>query len=145
MAKKKEKIQRGGAILERNKVVAKFLHGGYPCNHLPNLFLKPSYIVVNTDPSNKSEKHWIAIAVEKEGCEIFNSFGALQPLRKEFRQFLQKHSRDGYSIFNVQRIQSDFSVTCGIYCVSYVLNRAQRKSMKSFLKQFHKTILKRTI
>lgn len=123
--------------LKKNKKLSKFFTGVYPCNHLPKNIRTPAFIVANTDPSHKRGTHWIAIYISKSGAtEIFNSFGALQPIQDEFRAFLKKNSKNGYTVTNTKRLQSDFSLTCGNYCCMYLYSKACCKDMKYFLGKF---------
>lgn len=123
--------------LKKNKKLSKFFTGVYPCNHLPKNIKTPAFIIVNTDTSDKSGTHWLAIYISESGeSEIFNSFGALQPIQSEFRKFLRKHSKNGYTITNTKRLQSSFSAACGNYCCVYLYFRATGKNMKNFLTLF---------
>lgn len=123
--------------LKNNQKLKKFFTGVYPSDHLPKNIKTPALIIVNTDPSHKSGTHWLAIYISKTGdTEIFNSFGALQPIQSEFRRFLQENSRNGCTIFNNKRIQSDYSLTCGNYCCLYLYYKATGRDMNNFLKLF---------
>lgn len=123
--------------MKKNNKLSKYFTGVYPSNHLPKKINTPAFIVANTDPSHKSGTHWVAIYISKTGeTEIFNSFGALQPIQSEFRKFLQHNSKSGCTVTNTKRLQSDYSLTCGNYCCLYLYSKACGKDMKYFLRKF---------
>lgn len=124
------------ALKERPEI-GKYFYGVFPSDFLPLNVKLPAFLICNTEPSSKRGSHWCAIYINKAGeSEIFNSFGSLQPIQKEFRQFLQKNSPRGYTVSNTKRLQSDYSTNCGNYCCVYLYYKACKKTMWKFLSQF---------
>lgn len=108
--------------------------GVFPCNKLPSSVKKPAFIIANTDPANKPGVHWVAFHIPTKGhAEFFDSFGQ-RPTNRYFTKFLEKNSQK--YIFNNQRLQGDFSSTCGNYCCLYLYYRSIGKSMKQFVNTF---------
>ena len=89
--------------------------GVFPRDKLPNKVSYPAAYVVNTDKSNESGEHWLAIYYDSKGeCTFFDSFGQ-EPKYYGLQTFLEKTSKN--FIINKQQVQSLFSNTCGHYCI----------------------------
>jgi len=84
--------------------------GVYSCDTLPKT--ASGLIVCNTDPYDRPGEHWIAMYVDDECGEYFDSFG--HPPNKVFKDFLNKHCTKW--IFNDRQLQSICSRFCGHYC-----------------------------
>lgn len=129
--------------LKSKPEIANNFYGVYPCDYLPTKIRLPAFLICNSDPARKNGVHWCAIYVSKTGdTEFFNSFGSLQPIQKEFRDFLNANSSKGYTASNTKRLQSDYSMNCGNFCCMYLFYRACNKSMCKFLAQFSNKQLK---
>lgn len=108
--------------------------GVFPCNKLPSKIKKPSFIVANTDPSNKPGEHWVAFYFPTKGhAEFFDSFGQ-PPNKRYFTKFLERHSRK--YVINSHRFQGNFSSTCGNYCCLFLYYRSIGKTLKQFSNNF---------
>jgi hypothetical protein len=92
--------------------------GVYAANHLPTRFNKPAAFILNTENSDVSVGHWVAIYIPRNGSPIyFDSFG-LEPHVKNHISFLKRlHSRVRY---NKKGFQSADTNVCGCYCLYYL-------------------------
>ena len=124
------------ALLKRDKYTRKTFCGVIPINHLPlkKIHRKCSFIV-NTDESSLPGTHWFAIYIPKTGpIEYFDSFGR-QPEEKEVKYFIKINNRR--VIYNSKLLQSSESITCGHFCIFYLLFRNRGYTMKMFTKFFN--------
>lgn len=126
--------------LRKFKCIAKENLAVLACDQLPMSELKrPAFFVVNTEPHTSGGRHWVAIYVPRKGnIEFFDSFGK-KPRNKFFTSFLKKHSDGKKYVYNLQRLQSDFSATCGHYSVMYLRARCKKQKLKTFTRQFSAT------
>ncbi|GMT03589.1 hypothetical protein PENTCL1PPCAC_25764 [Pristionchus entomophagus] len=111
--------------------------GVYPSDCLPNIVDKSKSfgLVVNTDSSDKSGTHWLAIFVKNGICHYFDSFCGL-PKVKNIRSFCEQfHSCH----FNREKHQQIQEITCGAYCI-FVINEMlfNNKSFRSVVSTFHR-------
>jgi hypothetical protein len=96
-----------------------------------------SFLVVNTDSSEKPGEHWIALAVNKDGSgEYFDSYGLL-PLHIEFADFLFRNCPNGWN-YNKVPLQCLECITCGHYCVVYIKLRSRGYSYCDYISLFTK-------
>ena len=59
------------AALQKNPITKKCFDGVYPRDILNSIKKTPQMIIVNTDPSTKSGKHWILLYVDARGVPKF--------------------------------------------------------------------------
>ena len=88
----------------------------------------PVMIVVN------SEEHWIGLFLDENKLEIMDSIGLVQNqnLNPNLCRFLCAHMR-GKDFFATPKLQTDNSVDCGKYVVSFLIFKAlTEKSLKEF-------------
>ena len=117
----------------------KCFKGVYPCDQLPYSCELPLNIIVNTDPSNMPGQHWVCICIDKRGKgEYFDSFG-LPPFKEEISNFLEY--RCFMWSYNRIPIQNIASITCGNYCVLYIIYRCQSLNIKLFYSNFNENTL----
>ena len=97
--------------------------------------IKSAYIV-NLDTHYKQGSHWLSVFVEKNQCQVFDSYGL--PLHwykpSTFVTWVFKHYQDVSS--NVGQLQATDSNTCGHYALFFLFARAKGKSMESFIQPF---------
>ena len=107
-------------------------------NQLPLKIKRPVLFVVNTDPSQKSGKHWTVFWFPKRGqAEFFDSYGrSPSKVHHKFASFLKRHSRK--YLYNRKRLQANGSNTCGPYCIYYAIHRTKGISLKTITHQFTK-------
>lgn len=95
--------------------------------------LKKLYIL-NTDPSTKPGKHWVAIYINKTP-EFFDSLGRKpSAYNKNFEYFLINHGPEYYH--NCKRIQNYGTSLCGEYCVYYAVMRSSGYSFSDIVTRF---------
>ena len=92
--------------------------------------------IANVDTHDKEGSHWLSIFVEKDQCEVFDSYGL--PLHwykpSPFVTWVFKHYQDIRS--NVEQLQATDSNTCGHYALFFLFARARGKSTESFVQPF---------
>ena len=96
-----------------------------------------SAYIVNVDTHDKQGSHWLSIFVEKDQCEVFDSYGLPLHWYKPspfVTCMVFKHYQDVSS--NVRQLQATDSNTCEHYALFYLFARARGKSMKSFIRPF---------
>ena len=85
---------------------------------------------MNTDPSNKEGKHWIAVLIDLDddlSVEYFDSFGR-EPTRKfmkEIKKLIDKLRPHSYLKFKTNRVQLQDKNTqnCGFFAMKFLLDR----------------------
>ena len=107
--------------------------GCFPSNKTPTILKYPCSIILNTEKSGESGEHWIGLYLEKYHSFYFDSFG-LPVLEDDIFNFLKKKYKK--VIYNKHCIQDISSVSCGLYCISFVKHVNSEKSFKKFLKHF---------
>ena len=95
---------------------------------------KPRLLVWNTDPSDESGEHWIAVYVDDDEHygEYFDSLGRA-PTRT-FERYMDEHCREW--IYNRKQLQSIVSRFCGHYCACFCILRSKGVDMCRFLRYF---------
>jgi len=110
---------------------AKRFDGVFSSNSLPT---KPRLMVCNTDPSDESGEHWIAIYVYDDGHygKYFDSIGRAPTRTLEC--YMNEHRREW--IYNCKQLQSIVSRFCGQYCACFCILRSRGVNMCPFLRYF---------
>ena len=113
----------------------------YACDQLNYIESNQFAVVVNSDDSKHEGMHWLAIYKDRNSSvEFFDSFSLpLEFYSPSIRSFLNDFGT--YATCNKRQIQSNFSVTCGHFCLYYLLNRCRGQSMESILSEFSLTNL----
>ena len=109
------------SILSRN---CRLFRGVYSCDTLPRNVC--GLIVCNTDPHDRPGEHWVAMYVDGERGEFFDSFG--RPPTRVFKDFMNFNCKRW--IFNDRQLQSICSRFCGHYCVFYCILRCRGFDMR---------------
>ena len=114
-----------------SELKCKSFQGVFAANELsPPLSLLASYIV-NTDPRSQPGKHWVAIYIDKNRHgEYFDSFG--NKPNKMIYNFLQRVCKS--ISYNKRCIQNEKSISCGVFCIYFLLQRNKLCSMSTSLK-----------
>ena len=111
--------------------------GVFPSDKLPRTIDRyPCGLVVNTDPSTKPGMRWLGIFLTSpQKGEWFDSYGKPPEFYGPvFTEFMNKHCDEWE--WNDCKLQSDWSVVCGHYCIFYVAHRARGYSMKKIVQLF---------
>src|SRR6266700_3613809 len=109
--------------------------GVFPRDILPDVTNFPASLIINTDTSDKSGEHWVAVYISNRGFgEYFDSYG-LKPLYKEFIYFMDKYCPNGWQ-YNSTPIQGLVSTNCGQYCVVYVFLKSIGFTLCKIVKLF---------
>ena len=107
--------------------------GVVPADKLPIPHKRPCCFIANTDPSNKSGRHWLAIYVGADGIgELFNSYG--KPPGDGFEKYMKKHCK--HVTYNSVRVQGPLSSSCGQFCIFYLSHRVRGRSMNNIISDF---------
>ena len=103
--------------------------GVYARNKLPTCRLRvPCLMVCNTDPDTKQGQHWIAVYIDKERHgEYFDPYG-IPPFHFDFIDFLKRQCKTWS--YNHIRVQPLNSLTCGQYCIYYLVHREMGMTMR---------------
>ena len=70
--------------------------------------------IVNTQDSDQPGEHWVALFFKNNEAVYFDSYG-LPPLQHHILPFLESNCRR-WSM-NSMRLQGDYSMLCGVYCI----------------------------
>ena len=89
-------------------------------------------IICNSHSSKQIGEHWIAIYLPETGItEYFDSFGE-PPKIKSFSNFLGSSEY----VYNNLQVQSETGITCGHYCIFFLLCRFIGVSFKDVISFF---------
>jgi len=125
----------------KNNLKHKCFIGTFPSDKLPKLNKRPITLIGNTHTSKQPGEHWVAILLFKNGTgEYFDSFG-LPPINREYRQYMESMCEKGWK-YNSKCIQNPSlnSVTCGHYCITYLLLRCRGYSFCQILCNFNRDL-----
>lgn len=103
--------------------------GVYARDRLPRKTPRPSGLVINTDRSTEPGSHWIAYFIDAVGhAEIFDPLASEIP-KNEILDFVKRNNSGLGTAANVVPFQSDTSSKCGQFCVFYLKNRLNGRSL----------------
>ena len=106
--------------------------GVYPANHY-HLIKNNSIAILNTDESNRGGRHWVAVIVNNQTCEFFDSLGVPpENYHSYWHKFLIKKS--GKYVYNDSALQNLKSADCGKFCIFYTILRSQGIEFSSILR-----------
>ncbi len=93
-----------------------------PIDMLDRRGVEPRFIICNTAPNNAPGKHWTVLyEPEAAPSEYFDSLG--NKPSPEMKMFISKRSGWKYHLESKKRIQPKGSVSCGLYCLKFIVNR----------------------
>jgi hypothetical protein len=121
--------------------------GTFAINQLPDRKIErfPSCLIVNTCPArikNGSTCHWVAIYIDKNKVEYFDTSGLPTFLgNHQLTRFLEKQQKK--ISFNYKQIQAFNSIKCGQFSCIFVFGKSIRYPMKKIIKLFHKKDLEK--
>lgn len=136
-------------IMEKLGAIKYGFEGTIPIDKIDDIKprMKPFSFIVNTDPSDKPGRHWIAIYIDpknEKSLEIFDSFGEDPSEDKTYQDYLLtglKNLIDKLHLpymlkMRMNMVQQqpifdkdgNYSTTCGYYAMKFILDRISGKS-----------------
>lgn len=116
----------------------KYFAGVYPSDKIPKFLKVHNFFICNTDDSGNPGRHWYLIyKVNKAILECFDSLGIDDDKRKFlFSTFKSRGIRK--LKYNMTKLQSQNTSTCGQFCVYYIVNRIHNLdlSFSEFLNEY---------
>lgn len=83
-------------------------------------------MVVNTDPSEKDGKHWVAFFIkDKNTIEYFDTFGCWPPKNNSLYDYITENFQN--IVYNKLKIQANYEDACGPYCIYFLWNRCKSR------------------
>lgn len=105
--------------------------GVVPIDCLPDRKRTPSYLIANTDPSDKPGLHWILLHFPTpETVHLFDSYGRTPTGR------LLEYMRPLQYSHTMRVVQSYTSTTCGMHCLYMAWHLARGFSMHSVIESY---------
>ena len=117
--------------LKKNATTARHFRGVYARDTLPRK-PKRGFYVVNFDKTGESGSHWVCMQIGKSTNAYFDSYGGKPPpfTQRAFTKFLGQTKRLEK---NTKQLQSDFSTTCGQWCIYYIWRSCNGWNMKNII------------
>ena len=117
--------------------------GVYAANKL-NIIKTPSFNILNTDEFGKKGKHWIAMYINTDTCEFFDSLGKTPKYyHKYWHDFLIEKAGKYY--YNNEQLQHSNSDLCGKYCIYYIIMRSQGVSFETVIEMLYSVDIEKFI
>lgn len=135
---------------EIRKVLAQFVPeefktGVYASDQLKYVCGPLFAIIVNSDDSEHSGTHWLALIKSHRNSnivEFFDSFAL--PIKFYGKYFNGFFTKNRYRIkVNNRQLQSTFSTVCGQYCLYYLACRLKGIPMNNIISEFSRTNLEK--
>ena len=119
-------------LLSRHPETRDYFVGVFSINTLPR-YSKTGCYVINLEPNYKSGSHWVAIKIRKSKHKnlYFDSYG-IAPTYIGIIKFL----KNSY-VYKSKQVQHPLSMTCGQWCLYFILRACQGWDMRKMLKPFY--------
>ena len=130
-------------LLSRHPQASRLFAGVFPRDLLPRKIVPGSkcIFIINTDKSNRSGEHWVAVYFEGNGqAQYFDPLG-LPPLVGDIENFIARNCE--MFVYNNRHIQNFLSSSCGLYVVYFAQQKSLGVSFSKLLSVFHTTNLYR--
>jgi hypothetical protein len=125
------------ACLDEYEILKRVSLGVFPADELPIMEMTPRCFVANTDDSGKPGRHWVAFYVPRnKELEYFDSYGKKPYDNIHFRRYIDRNFEK--ISCSDERLQGDYTNTCGQYALAYLFYRSNGVSMKEYIKIFDK-------
>ena len=101
--------------------------------------LRKRIFIINTEPASQPGAHWLAVYLPpNQPLEFFDAMGDVPP--QSVIQFLrtQDQNSTGY-YYQTLPLQSENAVTCGHFCLYYLVHRVRGLSMSTIIQDFTTT------
>jgi hypothetical protein len=125
--------QQLAEYMQNDEYISKMFGSVLARDQLPlDIENKKLLYIVNLDPISKPGTHWIAIFMNGNKSEYFDSLGNTP--HDDFVKFMLTKSNS----FNFNRIavQDSYSSYCGLYCLFYCYFKSRGYSFKQILDMF---------
>ena len=135
-------LKRGLSTKEINDYLKDdpFFIGCFPSNRLPEISKYPCSLIVNSEKAGHKGLHWYSLFLLKDKCIFFDSFG-FPCLEPDILKYLMRQSYKTVS-YNKICIQDIMSVSCGLFCISFVKHVHSSESFGKFILNFSTVDLK---
>ena len=90
--------------------------------------------IVNLSTSNTSGSHFIALSIKNDYCLFFDSFGKSCTNSYIIESLYNQNKNIIYSNIQIQDFLSHF---CGYFCLAFLINDFNGKSLTDFLAKFN--------
>lgn len=111
--------------------------GSFPCDITPNVKNKINFcLIFNLSKHDEEGTHFIAIFADKERLLYFDPLGD-RLKNKHIKLFLKNNQNNRKITTKFPKIQSDKSIFCGYYCLSFLLAMSKNISTKAFFDFFN--------
>jgi hypothetical protein len=103
------------------------------------ILLGPSGYIINTDTSQYSGRHWVAIWISDDGtCEFFDSYShAPSHYEREIKLIPYIEERFGrIAEYNRKNLQHSSTAVCGHYAMYFIFRKTKGCSMSAIVKPF---------
>ena len=113
--------------------------GALPSDGLPRKLATefPQAFIVNTDPTGEPGMHWMALWIDEDKCQVFDSFAlplSTYPGVNPLIHWLERHCKNITT--NRQSVQAVSSQTCGHYALFYLMFKSVGGTLEEFLNKF---------
>ena len=108
-------------VLKSNSVTSKHTSAVFARDELSSVYTNPpQIIIVNTDPLEKSGKHWLLIYFNEGGSvNFFDSLGYdINFYHSSIKKFVQKFTKKYQNVMTCRLQSLDLSL-CSHYCLYY--------------------------
>jgi len=124
-------------IISHDDSMAHVVSGVYAADMLPIAnFSQNMGLIANTDESSLPGQHWIAMFIPRHGMPEFFDPLAYSPTHylTHFEDFLV--NRGPSYKYNAQKIQSDASSNCGLFCIYFLYFRSRNVPYNTIINSF---------
>ena len=104
-------------------------NGVYSRNNLPKT-IKKGASIINLDEYENTGTHWIALFVKPKYTVYFDSFG-IEHIPKEINKFINNDIKS-----NIFRILAYDSIMCRYFCLKFINNMLQGKTLSDYTNLF---------
>ena len=124
-------------IISCDDAMSRMVLGVYAANSLPTSnFSKRVGLIANTDEATSPGKHWVSLFIPAKGLPEFFDPLAYKPthIHSYFEDFLV--NRGPAYKYNTQKVQSDSSSNCGLFCIYFLYMRSRNIPFQDILRSF---------
>ena len=126
-------------LASKHPALDRVYRGALPSDGLPRRLETdlPLAFIVNTDPTGQPGTHWLALWIEDQQCQVFDSFALplqIYPGVDPLIHWLDRHCKNITT--NRQSVQAVTSQTCGYYALFYLMLKSEGGTLEQFLNHF---------